>query len=129
MFKGCHFPDAANLTSIRLYLRYKLSYRDIAELMAERGAKVDRATWSTARPSKLHHHEWESKRRYYEGTNPPGSAPVDGHTRGTKESQLTTSSLLRVTGALEGRPGIQRLMRPLTAATELPPGPPENRRP
>lgn len=44
MFKGCHFPDAIILTCIRWYARFKLSYRDIEELMAERGIVVDHAT-------------------------------------------------------------------------------------
>ena len=44
MFKGCHFPKSIILTSVRWYLRYKLSYRDIEELMAERGVRVDHAT-------------------------------------------------------------------------------------
>lgn len=44
MFKGCHFPDSVILMAIRWYCRYKLSYRDIEELMAERGVEVDHAT-------------------------------------------------------------------------------------
>ena len=44
MFKGCHFPRAVVLTCIRWYLRFKLSYRDIEELMEERGVQVDHAT-------------------------------------------------------------------------------------
>jgi putative transposase len=44
MFKGCHFPPEIVLTCIRWYARFKLSYRDIEELMAERGVSVDHAT-------------------------------------------------------------------------------------
>jgi putative transposase len=44
MFKGCHFPKTLILTAVRWYLRFKLSYRDIEELMAERGVRVDHAT-------------------------------------------------------------------------------------
>ena len=44
MFKGCHFPKAVILTCVRWCLRFKLSYRDIEELMAERGVQVDHAT-------------------------------------------------------------------------------------
>lgn len=44
MFKGCHFPKPVILTCVRWYLRYKLSYRDIEEMMAERGVQVDHAT-------------------------------------------------------------------------------------
>ncbi len=44
MFKGCHFPKAIILTCVRWYLRFKLSYRDIEEMMADRGVCVDHAT-------------------------------------------------------------------------------------
>ncbi|MDD9933197.1 MAG: IS6 family transposase [Myxococcales bacterium] len=44
MFKGCQFPPAVILTCVRWYLRYKLSYRDLEEMMAERGVRVDHAT-------------------------------------------------------------------------------------
>jgi transposase-like protein len=44
MFTGCHFPPEIVLTCIRWYARFKLSYRDIEELMDERGVRVDHAT-------------------------------------------------------------------------------------
>ena len=40
-FTGRHFPKDVILTTLRGYLRYKLSYRDIEELIAERGIDVD----------------------------------------------------------------------------------------
>ena len=43
-FSGRHFPKDIILTTIRWYLRYKLSYRDIEELIAERGIHVDHST-------------------------------------------------------------------------------------
>lgn len=43
-FSGRHFPKDVILTAIRWYLRYKLSYRDIEELIAERGIDVDHST-------------------------------------------------------------------------------------
>ena len=43
-FSGRHFPKEGILTTIRWYLRYKLSYRDIEELIAERGIEVDHST-------------------------------------------------------------------------------------
>ena len=43
-FSGRHFPQDVILTTIRWYLRYKLSYRDIEELIAERGIDVDHST-------------------------------------------------------------------------------------
>ena len=43
-FKGCHFPKSIVLQAVYWYLRYALSYRDIEELMQERGVDVDHAT-------------------------------------------------------------------------------------
>ena len=43
-FKGCHFPKCIVLQAVYWYLRYALSYRDIEELMQERGVDVDHAT-------------------------------------------------------------------------------------
>ena len=41
---GRHFPKDVILTTIRWYLRYNLSYRDIEELIAERGIALDHST-------------------------------------------------------------------------------------
>ena len=41
---GRHFPKEVILTTIRWYLRYNLSYRDIEELIAERGIALDHST-------------------------------------------------------------------------------------
>ena len=43
-FANKQFPSATMLMAIRWYLAYKLSYRDIEELLAERGVQVDHAT-------------------------------------------------------------------------------------
>lgn len=43
-FKGDHFPKTVILQAVFWYLRYSLSYRDVEELMAERGITVDHAT-------------------------------------------------------------------------------------
>jgi transposase-like protein len=43
-FKGRHFQHAMILQSMRWYLAYALSYRDIEEMMAERGFSVDHST-------------------------------------------------------------------------------------
>jgi len=43
-FKGARFPKSIILQVVSWYLRYSLSYRDIEELMAERGVEVDHAT-------------------------------------------------------------------------------------
>ena len=44
MFKGCHFPSEVILETVRYYLAYKLSYREIEEIQSERGVNVDHAT-------------------------------------------------------------------------------------
>ena len=43
-FHGGHFPKCIVLQAVFWYLRYSLSYRDIEELMKERGIEVDHAT-------------------------------------------------------------------------------------
>ena len=43
-FKGRHFQKEMILQSIRWYLAYSLSYRDIEEIMKERGFDVDHST-------------------------------------------------------------------------------------
>ncbi len=43
-FSGYRFPDAVIALAVRWYLRYKLSYADVAELLAERGVRVDPST-------------------------------------------------------------------------------------
>src|ERR1700687_3627197 len=44
LFRGRHFRDEIILLCVRWYLRYSLSYRDLEELMAERGLSVDHST-------------------------------------------------------------------------------------
>lgn len=43
-FKGTHFEREVILMCVRWYISYPLSYRDIEEMMAERGVKVDHST-------------------------------------------------------------------------------------
>src|SRR5215475_3053718 len=44
LFLGRHFEDGIIILCVRWYLRYSLSYRDLAEMMAERGLSVDHVT-------------------------------------------------------------------------------------
>ncbi|HEY5011922.1 MAG TPA: IS6 family transposase, partial [Acidimicrobiia bacterium] len=39
-FKGFRFPAEIIVLAVRWYLRYGLSYRDLEELLAERGVEV-----------------------------------------------------------------------------------------
>ena len=43
-FAGFRFPPEVILVAVRWYLRYGLSYRDVEELLAERGITVDHVT-------------------------------------------------------------------------------------
>ena len=44
LFRGRHFQDVIIILCVRWYLRYSLSYRDLKEMMAERGLGVDHVT-------------------------------------------------------------------------------------
>ncbi len=57
-FAGFRFPREVISVAVRWYLRYVLSYRDVEELVAERGVTVDhvtiyrwvqRFTWSSSK--------------------------------------------------------------------------------
>src|SRR5947199_8309188 len=44
LFRGRHFADDVIVLCVRWYLRYSLSYRDLAEMMVERHLSVDPST-------------------------------------------------------------------------------------
>ena len=44
VFAGFRFPPPVISLAVRWYLRYGLSYRDVEELLAERGITVDHVT-------------------------------------------------------------------------------------
>ena len=44
LFKWKHFQPEIILLNVRWYCRYALSYRDLEEMMAERGLSVDHST-------------------------------------------------------------------------------------
>jgi putative transposase len=43
-FKGARYPKNVILYAVYFYVRYGVSYRDLEEIMEERGADVDHAT-------------------------------------------------------------------------------------
>lgn len=43
-FKGAHCPKSVILYAVCFYVRYGVLYRDLEEIMAERGVAVDHAT-------------------------------------------------------------------------------------
>ena len=43
-FKGRHFTGEVILWAVRWYCRYGISYRDLEEMLSERGIDVDHTT-------------------------------------------------------------------------------------
>lgn len=43
-FKEAHFPKSVILHAVFFYLHYPVSYRDLQEILAERGITVDHTT-------------------------------------------------------------------------------------
>ena len=43
-FKGKHWKEEFILTSVRCYLAYPLSYRQVEEMLKERGLEIDHST-------------------------------------------------------------------------------------
>jgi transposase-like protein len=43
-FAGFRFPSEMIVVAVRWYLRYGVSYRDVEELLVERGVEVDHVT-------------------------------------------------------------------------------------
>ncbi len=43
-FKGAQFPKDVILFAAFFYVRFTVSYRDLGEILAERGGQVDHAT-------------------------------------------------------------------------------------
>lgn len=43
-FKGVHYPKSVILHAVFFYVRYAVSYRDLEEILTERGVTVDHAT-------------------------------------------------------------------------------------
>ena len=43
-FKGAQFPKSVILHAVFCYVRYAVSYRDLEEIMAERGVRIDHST-------------------------------------------------------------------------------------
>jgi transposase-like protein len=43
-YRGCHFPGVVIAHAVWLYLRFPLSYRDVEELLVERGIQVSYET-------------------------------------------------------------------------------------
>ena len=68
-FKGSQFERDIILWGVRWYVAYPISYRQLEEMMGERGIAVDHSTLN--RWSSNTHRSWKS-------SSGAGSAPWDG---------------------------------------------------
>jgi transposase-like protein len=62
-FSGRHFEDLIILQALRWYLKYPISYRQLAEILLERGVEVDHTT--LYRWVQKYSPEFEKKLRWY----------------------------------------------------------------
>ena len=85
-FKGAHYPSEVILYAVFFYVRYGVSYRDLEEIMAERGVSVDHATlnrWVVRYSPRIAE---EAKKRKQSNLNNPVLKPIleahlaSGHT-------------------------------------------------
>src|SRR5512144_2455769 len=67
VFKRRRFPAEIILLCVRWYCRYGISYRDLEEMMAERGVAVDHVT--LCRWVQRHAPELEKRVRWYQATD------------------------------------------------------------
>ena len=70
LFEGRHFDREIIVFCVRWYLRFKLSFRDLVEMMAERGLSLVHTTimrW-------VHHYSPEFERRWKRFARPVGSS-------------------------------------------------------
>jgi transposase-like protein len=70
-FKEAHFPQDIILTGVRWYAAYPLSYRQVEELLEERGVSVDHATiqcwvvkYSPPMEEAFHHRKRPARRSW-----------------------------------------------------------------
>src|ERR1051325_8285218 len=70
LFRGRHFDSAIIILCVRWYVAYKLSYRDLRDMMAERG--IDLAHTTILRWVQRHIPEFEKK--WYRFARPVGTS-------------------------------------------------------
>jgi transposase-like protein len=68
LFEGRHFDREVIVLCVRWYLRFKLSYRDLAEMMAERGLSIVHTTIMR----RVHRYVPEFERRWNRFARPVG---------------------------------------------------------
>ena len=91
LFKGRHFDREIIILCVRWYLRFKLSFRDLVEMMAERGGR-DFAAWLGITP----------RQNSSGGKQTLGAITKQGNRYIRKLLVLGATSLLRVVGKRKG---------------------------
>ena len=67
-FKGAHYPKSVILYAVFFYVRYAVSYRDLEEILAERGVEVDHTTlnrWVVKYAPKIAANAQRQKRKLF----------------------------------------------------------------
>ena len=83
LFKGRHYESEIILLCVRWYLRYSLSYRDLEEMMNERGLSVDHTTIY----------------RWVQAYAPELDRRIRPHLRPTNDSYRVDETYIKVKGA------------------------------
>ena len=96
LFKRRHFDRGIVILCVRWYLRFKLSVRDVVEMMAERGLSMAHTT--IMRWVQRYAPEFEKRWRRFAGR----SASHGGSTRPTSRSEASGATC---TAPLTGRAG------------------------
>src|SRR3981189_3759090 len=96
LFEGRHFDREVIILCVRWYLRFKLSLRDLVEMMAERGLSMAHTT--IMRWVQRYAPEFEKRWRRFAGR----SASHGGSTRPTSRSEASGATC---TAPLTGRAG------------------------
>src|SRR5450432_3560424 len=99
LFKGRHFDREIIILCVRWYLRYKLSFRDLVEMMAERGLSLAHTTimrW-------IQRYVPEFERRWNRFARPVGRSWRVDEEDGLSRRRLLSALSSGVTPATSGR--------------------------
>ena len=76
LFEGRHFVREISVLCVRWYLRFKLSFRDLVEMMAERGLPIAHTTIMRS----VYRYAPEFERRWKRFAQPAGASWREGGT-------------------------------------------------